>query len=106
MIEKSVVENSVIKILVLDDEPFMLKLHRHMLASLGFIQVTTCDSGRAALELFAGENDPPELILLDLNMPEMDGLEFIRHLVEQRYTGSLILISARMNVCCRPPRSW
>jgi len=90
---KIMVEESVIKILVLDDEPFMLKLHSHMLASLGFTQVTTCNSGRAALELFDSVNNPPELILLDLNMPEMDGLEFIRHLVEQRYTGSLILIS-------------
>jgi EAL domain-containing protein (putative c-di-GMP-specific phosphodiesterase class I) len=36
---------------------------------------------------------PPSLILLDINMPEMDGAEFVRHLVEQHYTGSLIFIS-------------
>ncbi len=93
MIEKSVTEKPAIKILVLDDEPFMLKLHRHMLARLGFFQVTTCDSGHSALELFDNVNDPPELILLDLNMPQMDGLEFIRHLLEQHYAGSLILVS-------------
>jgi EAL domain-containing protein (putative c-di-GMP-specific phosphodiesterase class I)/CheY-like chemotaxis protein len=92
-IQKAMVEKPVIKILLLDDDPFMLKLHRHMLARLGFVEVTVCDSARAALELFDSVNHPPELILLDLNMPEMDGLEFIRHLVEQRYAGSLILIS-------------
>ena len=87
------VEKSEIKILVLDDEPFMLKLLAHMLANLGFTQVKICDSGRAALEQFASPNNTPDLILLDLNMPGMDGIEFMRHLVERGYRGSLILIS-------------
>ncbi|WP_217995128.1 EAL domain-containing response regulator [Methylogaea oryzae] len=78
---------------MLDDEPFMLKLLAHMLASLGFASITTCDSGRAALALFDGPDTPPDLILLDLNMPEMDGVEFVRYLVERRYVGSLVLVS-------------
>ncbi|MDO8350913.1 MAG: EAL domain-containing response regulator [Gallionella sp.] len=82
-----------IKILVLDDESFMLKLLGHMLANLGYTSVATCDNGRAALELVDSPNDSPNLILLDLNMPEMDGIEFVRHLVERSYTGSLLLIS-------------
>ena len=86
-------EKSILKILVLDDEPFMLKLIAHMLASLGFKQVTTCDNGHAALESIDSQNNPPNLIMLDLNMPEMDGIEFVRHLVERHYSGSLILIS-------------
>jgi len=87
------VEKSAIKILVLDDEPFMLKLLGHMLANLGFSQVTTCDSGPGALEWIDCPNSPPDLILLDLNMPGMDGIEFVRHLDGRRYTGSLILVS-------------
>jgi EAL domain-containing protein (putative c-di-GMP-specific phosphodiesterase class I)/FixJ family two-component response regulator len=86
-------KNYEIKILVLDDESFMLKLLDHMLASQGFIQVTTCDSGRGALEWIDCSDSPPDMILLDLNMPEMDGMEFVRHLEERSYTGSLILIS-------------
>jgi EAL domain-containing protein (putative c-di-GMP-specific phosphodiesterase class I)/FixJ family two-component response regulator len=88
-----VVEKSEIKIMVLDDEPFMLKLLGHMLTKLGFIQVTTYGSGHYALEWIDGPNSPPDLILLDLNMPEMDGMEFVRHLGERNYTGSLILVS-------------
>lgn len=85
--------NFTIKILVLDDEPFMLKLLERMLANSGYISVSTCDSGRAALEMIGSPVDSPNLILLDINMPEMDGLEFVRHLVERHYTGSIILVS-------------
>ncbi len=82
-----------IKILILDDEPFMHKLLVRMLANLGYTQVSTCDNGHVALELITAPNDSPNLILLDLNMPKMDGLEFVRHLVERNYIGSLIFIS-------------
>ena len=85
--------NSIIKILVLDDDSFTLKLLARMLENSGYTTVSTCDNGRAALELVDNPGAHPDLILLDLNMPEMDGVEFVRHLVEHRYTGSLILFS-------------
>lgn len=81
------------KILVLDDDPFMLKLIAHMLESQGCTSVTTLDNGPAALKMVDRPNERPDLILLDLNMPGMDGMEFVRHLVEHRYSGSLILMS-------------
>ena len=84
---------SAIRILALDDEPLMLKLLGHMLANLGFTHVITCDNGHAALEYVDSPDKCPDLILLDLNMPEMDGVEFVRKLVEHRYAGSLILVS-------------
>ncbi|MDP4030294.1 MAG: EAL domain-containing response regulator [Gallionella sp.] len=86
-------ENSAIRILALDDEPLMLKLLSRMLANLGFTSVATCDNGYAALEKIGHADGAPDLILLDLNMPEMDGVEFVRHLVERQYAGSLILVS-------------
>ncbi|CAH1089743.1 EAL domain-containing response regulator [Candidatus Nitrotoga sp. 1052] len=87
------IERLMVKILVLDDEPFMLKLLARMLTNQGFTSVALCESGRAALDRVDGVDTRPNLILLDLNMPEMDGIEFVRHLVERNYTGSLILIS-------------
>jgi EAL domain-containing protein (putative c-di-GMP-specific phosphodiesterase class I)/FixJ family two-component response regulator len=80
-------------ILVLDDEPFMLKLITRMLANLGHDAVSTCDNGQAALKLLDAPLQPPDLILLDINMPQMDGIEFVRHLVEHQYRGALILVS-------------
>ena len=82
-----------IRIMVLDDEPFMLKLLARMLTNLGFASVSTCDNGRGALALIDNIQSPTDLILLDINMPEMDGVEFVRHLVEHHYRGSLILVS-------------
>lgn len=84
---------SDIHILVLDDEPFMLKLLDRLLTNLGFTDVATCDNGQTALERVDDAAHAPQLILCDLNMPGMDGIEFVRKLVEHGYAGSLILVS-------------
>ncbi len=84
---------SDIHILVLDDEPFMLMLLARQLANLGFTDVATCDNGQTALDRVDDAMHVPQLILCDLNMPGMDGVEFVRKLVEHGYTGSLILVS-------------
>ena len=84
---------SKIKILILDDDTFMLKLLSRMLAKLGYTAITTCDNGSDALQKIDRADTCPDLILLDLNMPDMDGIEFVRHLVDHRYHGQLILVS-------------
>ncbi len=86
-------ERSAIKILILDDEQFMLKLLTRMLANQGFTSVVCCDNGHDALVQVDNESTRPDLILLDLNMPGMDGIEFVRYLVDRQFTGSLILVS-------------
>src|SRR5271154_5482371 len=86
-------EKSAAKILVLDDEPFMLKLLSRMLANMGFTSIAIYDNGPSALQQVKNADTTPDLILLDLNMPGMDGVEFVRHLSELHYTGTLILVS-------------
>jgi EAL domain-containing protein (putative c-di-GMP-specific phosphodiesterase class I)/FixJ family two-component response regulator len=88
-----IADRTAIRILVLDDERFMLKLHVHMLTGLGFTSVTACDNGREALAWIDAPGPPADLVLLDLNMPQMDGVEFVRNLVERDYPGSLVLVS-------------
>ncbi|MBA3032273.1 MAG: EAL domain-containing response regulator [Gammaproteobacteria bacterium] len=85
-------DKSAVRITLVDDEPFMLKLLGRILENLGFTALTSHTSGRAALDACTAAG-PPDVILLDLNMPEMDGIEFVRHLVDRRYAGSLILVS-------------
>jgi len=86
-------EKSAIRILALDDDPFMLKLLVHVVNRLGFSQPATYEHGQAALQWIDSQPSPPDLILLDLNMPDMDGVEFVRHMVDRHYTGNFILIS-------------
>jgi len=86
-------ENTTLRIMLLDDEPFMLKLLARILNNQGFTGLTACDNGRDALRSMDEQGASPDLVVLDLNMPQMDGVEFIRHLVERRYEGSLILVS-------------
>lgn len=86
-------ELSAIKILILDDDPFILKILARMLEKQGVVHISCCEKGEDALVLIDDADHRPDLILLDLNMPGMDGIEFVRHLVGRRYVGSLILVS-------------
>jgi EAL domain-containing protein (putative c-di-GMP-specific phosphodiesterase class I)/FixJ family two-component response regulator len=85
--------NKALPILLVDDDSFTLKLLSRILAQLGFTSVITAENGETALRQLADSADTPQLILLDLNMPEMDGVEFVRSLVELDYSGSLIFAS-------------
>lgn len=84
-------------IVLLDDDPFMLKLMTHMLAQLGYSHVVACDGGSKALQYLNDPQEVVDLIFLDINMPGMDGVEFIRRLVDRRYSGSVILVSGENN---------
>lgn len=81
------------KILLVDDEPFMLKVLTHQLTSLGFYNVISYDRAVDALVRLEVGLDEISLIFCDLQMPEIDGVEFVRHLVRIHYNGGLILIS-------------
>ena len=65
------------KILVVDDEPQLRRVMLATLTDLGYV-VMTATSGEEALEKF--RHEPPDLVLLDLNMPGMGGLETCRTL--------------------------
>ena len=79
--------------LLIDDEPFALKLLSHQLGSLGITDVTLRENAADALALLETGNQGISLIFCDLQMPGMDGVEFIRQLVRIGYDGGLVLIS-------------
>ena len=63
------------KILVLDDSPFMLNVIGDMLRNLNY-EVTTVDNGKVACQKVVSSRY--DMIIADMNMPVMDGLEFTR----------------------------
>lgn len=81
------------RILVIDDEFFVRKLLTHQLTSLGFSDVLAFETAPEALALLERGHRPDDLVFCDLQMPEMDGVEFIRHLVRLAYSGTLALVS-------------
>jgi EAL domain-containing protein (putative c-di-GMP-specific phosphodiesterase class I)/CheY-like chemotaxis protein len=81
------------KILVVDDEPFALKILVRQLRNLGYVDVVACERAQEALAVLEAESEGVGLVFCDLQMPEMDGVEFVRHLVRLSYTGGLVLVS-------------
>lgn len=80
-------------ILIVDDDVFQLQLFSSQLSILGYDQVQACTSGLQALTMLSAQPVGKQLIFLDLNMPDMDGVEFIRRLVDISYAGDFVLVS-------------
>ena len=78
-----------LKVLVVDDVPLNVLLIKKMLSQYTF-QLLTADSGQAALDIIS--RDAPDLLLLDLVMPGIDGFEVIRSLRADQQTRSLPII--------------
>ncbi len=79
------------KILVVDDEKNILKLYQAELEDEGYT-VITANSGKEAVEVFEKEN--PDLVTLDILMPDMDGIQVLRHLKEKKPTIPVIMLTA------------
>lgn len=83
-------EKKVMSILIADDEPDILELLEYSFSSEGY-KTQVAKDGREALKL--AEKSIPDIVILDIMMPEMDGIEVCRHLRSNpRFENSLILI--------------
>lgn len=77
-------------ILAIDDDPKILKILLHTLKKEGF-KVATASSGEEALQI--ARQSPPDLVLLDIMMPDMDGFETYQKLKALREVPVIILSS-------------
>ena len=78
-------------ILVVDDDPDLREFLRLVLTSMGF-EVTSAANGREALDDMDGHD--PDLILLDMKMPVMDGWEFCRALEGRDARPPIVVLTA------------
>jgi two-component system alkaline phosphatase synthesis response regulator PhoP len=79
-------------ILIVDDKLNALRMLTDYLTENGF-RTVTASNGREAL--YVARHEKPDLVLLDIMMPEMDGLEFMRHFRKERQTP-VIMLTARV----------
>ena len=82
-----------LRVLLVDDDEFVLEFVEDMLHSLGVKIVSRALDGIAALAAIDNAIKSPQLLICDLNMPGMDGIEFLRHLADRHFEGGVIISS-------------
>ena len=80
-------------LLLVDDDPFMLGMQSRMLRSMGYAMIGTADSAEAALLLLGQNPGAVDVVVCDLNMPGVDGIEFLRRLSDGAFRGNVLLLS-------------
>jgi two-component system KDP operon response regulator KdpE len=83
--------SAAVKILVVDDEPPIRKLLRMGLSTQGY-EVLEAPNGKTALELLA---QSPDLIVLDLGLPDIQGLELLRTMRARNESVPIVVLSSR-----------
>lgn len=77
-------------VLVVDNEPFNVDLVKTILQKAGF-RVKSVDSGDKAIK--AVKRDPPDLVLMDLQLPGMDGLETTRRMLAEPKSAGVKVVA-------------
>jgi CheY-like chemotaxis protein len=83
------------KVLVVDDEPEVREVLRDLLSDLGY-DVILADSGPTALDALSANK--PDLVLLDVFMPGMDGVETLRRMTALDPSVPVIVVTANTDV--------
>ena len=79
------------RVLVLDDDRFMLDMLKDMLEQIGVRDIYTEASTRHALSTLAEAS--PDMLICDLALPDMDGIEFLQVAAQRGFGGGVILLS-------------
>ncbi len=82
-----------LSVLVVDDDEFSRDLLAEMLVDQGVTEVHTAINGRDALRTLSCLPQMPDMMICDVFMPDMDGIEFMAELGKQRYQGGVMLLT-------------
>jgi len=88
-------ELSGVRVFVVEDHAFQRTGLVSLLRTIGIQQIREASNGREALAALEADGQPPDVILCDLEMPEMDGIEFLRAVAERKLARGIIIISGR-----------
>ncbi|MFI5296204.1 MAG: response regulator [Thermodesulfovibrionales bacterium] len=79
------------KILIVDDDQNILRLYKEELEEEGYV-IVTASNGREAMEQF--EREVPDLVTLDILLPDVDGIKLLRQMKEKRPRLPVIMSTA------------
>ncbi|MBW7573361.1 response regulator [Caproiciproducens faecalis] len=80
------------KIMLVDDAAFMRMMIKNTLQQNGYTEIVEAENGEKALAVYAAEK--PDLILMDITMPVMDGLEALKNLKDIDSSVKVVMCSA------------
>ena len=80
-------------VLLVDDDDFALETMRDALAPLMLSSIATASDGLAALRQLKSSVRLPDLLICDVYMPNMDGIEFLDQVGQMQFKGGIILVS-------------
>ena len=80
-------------VLVIDDDPILCEICKSHLQAIGVPRIETAGNGRQALGLLNIAGSLPDFVICDLNMPELDGVQFLSLLHESGFSGHIAIVS-------------
>ncbi|MBR7799636.1 response regulator [Undibacterium fentianense] len=84
-----------LNVLIVDDDEFQVDFVSDLLQELGVKNITTANGGKKGLAEFDRAIAKPDLLLCDIQMPDIDGFEFMSAMGERRFHGGVILMSGQ-----------
>ncbi|HME51265.1 MAG TPA: response regulator [Candidatus Lokiarchaeia archaeon] len=82
------------KILIVEDDIFLVELYRMVLEHAGFEVVGSATNGAIALDWIDKNNDKPDIVLMDYRMPVKNGLETAKEIRARKVGSHIILATA------------
>ena len=89
---------SDLRFLIVEDHGFQRWTLGHYLEQLGAKVIFNAGDGQTALEIYKSVEPPVDIVITDLNMPGMDGIQFIHHVADFGMPVGLILVTAQESV--------
>ncbi len=87
-----------LNVLVVEDDDFQRRVLVRVLKVMGLDRIAEAKNGQGALDIIQNRKAPFDILLCDLRMPGMDGMELIRHLGEKQSKTAVIIVSGLENV--------
>jgi EAL domain-containing protein (putative c-di-GMP-specific phosphodiesterase class I) len=92
-------------VVIVDDDPILCAIASMFFQKRGWSPVRAASNGEDALAAIDSTGNGVDFILCDLNMPRMDGVEFLRHLKERAFRGTIVILSGENDAIVKSAQS-
>ena len=83
-----------LNVMVVEDHGFQRRMALRLLAEIGVARSSEAADGESALRVLESQPELPDVVIVDLDMPGMDGIEFIGHVAQKKLARAVVVASA------------